>query len=882
MQLRAYCWLIARMTSRGAGPPSDDARPYGGYSSQQQENAPAGAILDAIGHAFASPERRRMSPAGRVSIRRPGPVRPLDAAPEMRRAALTGMLDAGPRPGERALVIRILLEDPDPGLRRLAAEVLAADAAGMGIAALSRALHDPDDEVRAAVVRSAARQGPRVARWILPLVAERGWPITRRAALDSGPIIARGVRDPELALFLSAVGRMDPAPAGAEEEALAAIARASGPERVVDALRSAGPSRLGAARVLLAEGSPSSLRAVSAMLNDPSDEMRRHAARAADLLSALASESRVAGMGSIRGESGASDVSDEEVLDSIAASLADPDDAVRLQAHTVLTAMPSDWIADWASRALSEGSAEQARSAALAASSLEMASRAEELLRRAASVPPEARGPFIHALASFRLSGDDILRLVRNVPGHTRPTAVRIGWELGGRAVKAPLTDLLHDTAGSVRMAVLESLAETGDPADLAFAQERLVADSSAAVRAAALNAVVRAGGATRLAALTRAMEDADPDVRASAVEALDPGKSEDDAELVMMALSDDDGRVWHAAVVHLVTLPDRLLLKAWAAAANGPPGKREEVVAAIERGGPHRLASIAEAAAKEPDPGARAQAVELAVRAGTRGGAEAVEKALDDPDPLVRRMAAAAMSTIRSPAAVASLARSLYDPHAEVRVEAVKALGLVDDDMVPNILIGALKDPEVRVRNMAADALANWRSPEVARRLVAALATPDIRRAAGEVLRRMGETAIEPLLEAAGTGAPGTGDPAGSLLAEMVGPDRFVDGLSSIDPAERLRSVLVLGAMGGPVAVEALLSALADPDVAVRSEVVRLLGASGDERAVRPLRRVFLTDPVAQVAAAAEEALRLLGSVPPAAGDVRVFDETREDQTEG
>jgi len=870
------------MTSREAGPPSDDARPNAGSSPPQQENEPAGAILDAIGQAFASPERRRTSPAGRVSIRRPGPVRPLDAAPEMRRAALTGMLEGGPRPGERALVIRILLEDPAPGLRRLAAEVLGLDAAGMGIAVLSRALHDPDDEVRAAVVRSAARQGPRVARWILPLVSARGSPITRLAAMAAGPSVARGVGDPELAVFLSAVGRMDPAPAGAEEEALAAIARAAGLERVVDALRSAGPSRLGAARVLLAEGSPSSFLSVSATLNDPSDEMRRHAARAADLLTSLPYESRVAGMGSNRAESGAGSVSDEEVLDSIAASLADPDDAVRMQAHTVLTALPTSWISDWAANALIEGSANQARSAALAASTMEIASRAEDLLRRAASVPPEARGPFIHALTSFRLSGDDILGLVRAVPGHVRPAAVRIAWQLGGHAVKATLADLLHDTAGSVRMAVLETLAETGDPADLAFAQERLVADSSAAVRAAALNAVVRAGGATRLAALKRALEDADPDVRASATEVLDPGKSEEEVELLLKALSDDDERVWHAAAVHLATLPDRFLLEAWAVVANGPAGRREEVIAAIERGGPHRLASIAEAAAREPDPGARAQAVELAVRAGTRGAAEAVEKALDDPDPLVRRTAAAAMSTIRSPAAVTSLARSLYDPHAEVRVEAVKALGLVDDDMVPNILIGALKDPEVRVRNMAADALASWRSPEVARRLVAALATPDIRRAAAEVLRRMGETAIEPLLEAAGTGAPGTGDPAGSLLAEMVGPDRFVDELSSIDPAERLRSVLVLGAMGGPVAVEALLSALADPDVAVRSEVVRLLGASGDERAVRPLRRVFLTDPVAQVASAAEEALRLLGSVPPAAGDVRVFDETREDQPEG
>ncbi|HCP62274.1 MAG TPA: hypothetical protein DIU14_07385 [Actinobacteria bacterium] len=88
--------------------------------------------------------------------------------------------------------------------------------------------------------------------------------------------------------------------------------------------------------------------------------------------------------------------------------------------------------------------------------------------------------------------------------------------------------------------------------------------------------------------------------------------------------------------------------------------------------------------------------------------------------------------------------------------------------------------------------------------------------------------------------------------------------GLSSRDPEVRLRSVRVLGALGGPEASEALLGALTDPDQRVRNRSVALLGSLGDPRAVGPLRQVFLTDPVAEVASTAEQALRMLGHLPP------------------
>ena len=59
------------------------------------------------------------------------------------------------------------------------------------------------------------------------------------------------------------------------------------------------------------------------------------------------------------------------------------------------------------------------------------------------------------------------------------------------------------------------------------------------------------------------------------------------------------------------------------------------------------------------------------------------------------------------------------------------------------------------------------------------------------------------------------------------------------------------------------------------------MLGAMGELRAVKPLRRMFLGDPVSEVAAAAESALRMLGTVPQGSGDLRIVDDMAEDVSE-
>ena len=287
----------------------------------------------------------------------------------------------------------------------------------------------------------------------------------------------------------------------------------------------------------------------------------------------------------------------------------------------------------------------------------------------------------------------------------------------------------------------------------------------------------------------------------------------------------------------------------------------------------------MARGKATAPDWADRALAVDLAARAGGDQGVQLVIEALEDPDPVVRRAAATALGGLRNPMAVPALARTIADPQVDVRVEVIRALGVIDDDSVLPPLISALRDPAVRVRAMATEALRRWRSPAVARRLAAALGSPDLRGPVEALLEAMGRSAVEPLVEVILQGDRELAGVAGALLDRITGPDPFLELLSSRHTPARLRAVEVLGAIDGPTASEWLMASLADPDQTVRTRAVTLLAELGDPRAMEPLKQVFLGDPVSEVAAAAGDALRRLGSMPEDVAPTAAADQPMEEE---
>lgn len=795
---------------------------------------PEAPILRAVGHAFEAPL---------ASGRPPGP------GPAGGSAGAGG--EAAPGATRRH---RTLLEDPDPDRRAEAARALD----WVPLSVLRPALEDPDDRVRAAAVPLAVPHGRAGLRLLLPLLGARTLPLTQARVLATLPELLGGADSAQLEEVLEAVGRLDPPPLPPEWEPLRALAGVVGRDRLLSALRGPEAVRSGAARLLLVEGSPASLRALAGLDLDPSPEVRRCAA-----LARRQGQPSLAG-GPWAGEPGAGEPlagpppPTEELLASLARALTDPSPAVREGAAEALRSLPQGPVLEWASRALRSGPDPEAAAAAAAVGAVRLPAAAGELLERAADTEPANRAPYLEALRSLDLDGPSLCRLVASVDALRRPESIWIVWQVAGSRFLAELPSFLQDPLGAARATALEVLLEAGAPEALGQARRVLEEDPSPVVRAGAARALVRAGGEEAWAALSAALLDPDPDVRSTALEALPPARAALAPDLVRAALADPDERVWRSALPHAASLDPPAL---WALLRESDARKREDVLRAVQADAPERLVDLAAGHRADAHPSARALALALAQRAGGPVAGTLALEALEDPEPEVRRSAVAAVGALRPAGALEGLQRRLTDPSPDVRLEAVRTLGLVDEEGVLAALVGALGDPEPRVREAAAEALARWRSPAVARRLVAALRSPNLRRAAAQALARMGQAAAGPVLDAVGDEDPDVRQEAARVLRDLLGPEPFADELSSLLPEVRLRAVEALGAMGGAAAARALLRSLSDPEPRVRARAAALLGQLGDPLAVGPLKRAFATDPVPAVAAAAAEALQALGA---------------------
>jgi HEAT repeat protein len=163
-------------------------------------------------------------------------------------------------------------------------------------------------------------------------------------------------------------------------------------------------------------------------------------------------------------------------------------------------------------------------------------------------------------------------------------------------------------------------------------------------------------------------------------------------------------------------------------------------------------------------------------------------------------------------------------------------------------------------VRTVASEVLTQWSSPAVAKRLAGVLAVPNLRGAATDLLRKIGPSSQELLIDVLIHGSPEVVPMVGGLLRDIVGVGRLVGRLGSTEADGRLRAVEAIGAIGGPEAVDALVGVLSDPDERIRLRSTQLLAALGDPRGARAIADAVLNDPVPEIVAAAEEALTRLG----------------------
>jgi HEAT repeat protein len=253
---------------------------------------------------------------------------------------------------------------------------------------------------------------------------------------------------------------------------------------------------------------------------------------------------------------------------------------------------------------------------------------------------------------------------------------------------------------------------------------------------------------------------------------------------------------------------------------------------------------AAAEIVARLPDPDSRARASKIGAL-GARGSREHVEIVahhLDDPEMAVRQNAVGALAALLGRESFDAILPLLHDGCAEVRTTvlcAVWALGASDVAGVVGIALPFVRDPNEEVSRTAARIIAAWDAPLLRRILQGMLGAddPDTRLTAISLLEHNGEV-------------------GSTLDLERL----LLDPLESI----RFKAFCLLQEWGPEGHLEAMTSALADPDLRVRRQAVSFITATytDDPSRFGNAFLALLDDPVEETQYAAIRAVFALGAV--------------------
>jgi HEAT repeat protein len=226
-----------------------------------------------------------------------------------------------------------------------------------------------------------------------------------------------------------------------------------------------------------------------------------------------------------------------------------------------------------------------------------------------------------------------------------------------------------------------------------------------------------------------------------------------------------------------------------------------------------------------------------------------------------VRSAAAEACGLMPIPEAVAALQEVLQDPSWEVRRAAVEALGRLRDSRAVSDICGALGDKDEDVQQTAAMALGNARDRAAIPSLVHSLVSPTsgVRRLAAAALSRIDENwGATPEARAAAEEVRASladTDPDARYFFQQLLGNRPVAPLAQRPPAA---PTPLDREQRHKLAVNTLLSLLAEHDNVIRQAATEALGRLREKRAESSLARL-IADPDPGVSAAATDALVLI-----------------------
>ncbi|NOZ86723.1 MAG: HEAT repeat domain-containing protein [Deltaproteobacteria bacterium] len=215
-----------------------------------------------------------------------------------------------------------------------------------------------------------------------------------------------------------------------------------------------------------------------------------------------------------------------------------------------------------------------------------------------------------------------------------------------------------------------------------------------------------------------------------------------------------------------------------------------------------------------------------------------------------VRLQAANILGQLKDPMGVKPLIIALGDEHFAVRGQAAIGLGAIGDPSAVPDLINILKhDEEPWVRKEAARALGHLNHKDTVPALIDALKDKrwKVRLAAAQSLGMVGNEKAVNALVAVLDNALEAEKVRDAAMRSLVMLRDYIDAGTQVltlkrdpDRNKRSRSARLLGIVGGPLAVDALLDGLNDKDTAVKLAVIETLEKIGDTQAIEPLETVL------------------------------------------
>ncbi|MCK5226703.1 MAG: HEAT repeat domain-containing protein [Desulfobulbaceae bacterium] len=226
----------------------------------------------------------------------------------------------------------------------------------------------------------------------------------------------------------------------------------------------------------------------------------------------------------------------------------------------------------------------------------------------------------------------------------------------------------------------------------------------------------------------------------------------------------------------------------------------------------------------------------------GTTAGTRLSISALNDPDWQVCVAAVKCLGGIKAQESVEPLMEKLHDNELQVKRYALDALIAIADKRTMPLMLELLKDDDMLIRQKAMDCLINIGDSTVVSDLVKLLRDDDVnvRRSSIEVLRNLKDPKVtSALIKAIKDSDWWVRQIATDTLTELEDDNisrSFIRMCADKDENIRRCAVEFFNNMTTPLAFDALIGLLHDPDWWVRAKAATALGRLGDKRAVPPL----------------------------------------------